>query len=79
MKLNKIILNAGAIAITALAFLAFKPAKFTLGTLFTDTSGKLQQVDCVRSSQGQGICSASVTYYTQNGGRFGTSAFATVE
>jgi hypothetical protein len=79
MRLSRIFLNAGAIAVTALAFFAFRPAKFTLGTLFTDTTGSFRQVDCVRTSQGVGTCASTVTYYTQSGGRFGTSAFATAE
>jgi hypothetical protein len=72
MNTRKLILNLGTIAVTAMAFLAFRPAKFTPG-VWTKTTGTLRQTTCVQTNQGVGLCQTGITYYTQGGTSLGQS------
>jgi hypothetical protein len=66
MTARKLILDVGTIAITALAFFAFKPVKFAPGTLWTDSTGTCRQTFCQQMNpRTTGLC-PRVTYYTQN-------------
>ena len=78
MKLGKIMLSAGAVAVTVISAFAFTN-QFAAGTLFTDTTGTLNRVNCQRINTGHGTC-PSVTYYTAQGAKLGKiNAFATGE